>query len=240
MILLAALGTLALFFLLGLHAADYRRALANLLDFLGELRPDPQVLGDAAYALYETVVMSLFSTTAATLVALPLAAAAAVGIWPAPAAAAVRALATLARTVPALLWGVLGVVMFGPGPVAGAAALTIYSVGYLVKLFYETLENVDPQFMDAMRAMGARGLALAYLAYRQQSRQIATNVAFILEYNVRTATIMGFVGAGGVGYYISQYLSLLKYDAAATLVLTVFAFVIALEAASYLARRTLK
>ncbi|MFN3804658.1 MAG: PhnE/PtxC family ABC transporter permease [Pyrobaculum sp.] len=234
---LLALLTIVLGLAVGLHAADWGKAFTNLAVFLSNISLEPEVLHAALYALYETLVMSIFATAAAVLISVPLAGLSAGNLSPTPLAITVRSIATFFRTIPALLWAVVAVVMFGPGQVAGALALTIYSVGYLTKLYYETFENVDAGFLDAMRAMGARGIKLIHLTYLQQRRQFITNTIFIFEYNVRTATIIGFVGAGGVGYYIAQYLSLLRYDAVVTIVLITLVFVLALEGISYLARR---
>lgn len=227
---------IALGFLLGVFQADYHKAFQNLILFWREISLDAEAVSVGLYALYETVLISVFATATAVLISVPLAAVAA-GFWHKALAVAVRTAATFMRAVPALLWAVLTVVMFGPGVVAGAVALVVYSVGYLTKLFYETFENVDRGFVDAMRAIGARGLKLAHLVYLQQRRQFITNIVFILEYNIRTATIIGFVGAGGVGYYIAQYINLLQYGAAATIVLTTFLFVLILEGTSYFLRR---
>lgn len=236
LILLALLLGLAL----GIFEIDLPKAVRNIQTFLSELSLDKEALAVGLYALYETVLISLFSTAAAILIAMPMAAVASGHVGSPPLAVAVRVAATFMRSIPAVLWAVLGVVALGPGKEAGAIALFIYSVGYLVKLFYETFENVDKNFVDAMKAIGARGLKLAHLIYLQERRQFITNMIFILEYNIRTATIIGLVGAGGIGYYIAQYISLLKYDALATIIILTFLFVLVLELISYLWRRYYK
>ncbi|MEM1733775.1 MAG: ABC transporter permease subunit [Pyrobaculum sp.] len=230
-------AALALGFFLKLYEVDWMRGYLNIYTFLKDIRLEGEVLYDALYAIYETLLISLFATALAIAISLPLAAVSITDVVPRWAAVIARSTAAFARSIPALMWGVLGVVAFGPGPAAGAVALTIYSVGYLTKLFYETFENVDRNFVDAVKVVGARGLKLAVLIYRQQKRQIVTNSIFMLEYNVRTATIIGFVGAGGVGYYITQYLNLLDYGAAATFIVAVFFIVLAMEGASYVLRR---
>ncbi|MFN7106119.1 MAG: PhnE/PtxC family ABC transporter permease, partial [Pyrobaculum sp.] len=191
---LLALLAVVLGVVLGVYTADWGKAFTNLAIFLAKISLESEVLYTALYALYETLLMSIFATAAAMLISVPLAGLSAGNMSPTPLVATARSIATFFRTIPALLWGVVAVVMFGPGHVAGALALTIYSVGYLTKLFYETFENVDAGFLDAMRAMGARGLRLIHLTYLQQKRQFVTNTIFIFEYNVRTATIIGFVG----------------------------------------------
>jgi phosphonate transport system permease protein len=106
-----------------------------------------------------------------------------------------------------------------------------------VKLFYEALEAVERELYDSLRAIGLRGLPLAVALFTHVKRQVVSHVLFMLEYNVRTATILGFVGAGGVGYYIQLYLSALDYAAAAPYVVATMVFVVAIDAVSYLLRR---
>jgi phosphonate transport system permease protein len=84
--------------------------------------------------------------------------------------------------------------------------------------------------------MGLRGYTLAFALYTHIRRQIISSVLFMLEYNVRTASILGFVGAGGVGYYILQYLDILDYQAALTFVIAAIAIVAAIDTTSYTLR----
>ena len=120
---------------------------------------------------------------------------------------AVRWVSSAVRSIPAVLWAVFFVILVGPGPAAGALALALYTSTYLVKLFYEALEAVERELYDSLRAIGLRGLPLAAL-FTHVKRQVVSHVLFMLEYNVRTATILGFVGAGGVG---STYSSTSRY-----------------------------
>ncbi len=215
----------------------WHKALSNLARLIGEISVDVEVLDEAFYAMIDTVLLSIFATSAGALASMLLGALSSPLFISRYLAVLVRALANFMRTIPALIWGILAVIMFGPGTVAGAIALTIYTTGYLTKLFYETYENVDRDLVDSLRVFGVKGLTLAAAVFRQMKKQVVTNILFIFEYNIRTATILGIVGAGGVGYYIAQYMTLLNYSAVFTIIMVAFIFVGVVDLASYIVRR---
>jgi phosphonate transport system permease protein len=100
-----------------------------------------------------------------------------------------------------LLWALLAVGAFGLGALPGIIALAIYSLGYLTKFYYEALESVPAAVPQALRALGM-GRAQAFFAGLLPAGRLALLSAsvFMLEYNFRTATVLGVVGAGGIGY----------------------------------------
>ncbi len=208
----------------------------NLARFVPELGIRLDLVGDALLASYETLIISLLGVSGGTLIAYILAPLASPLIISPRIAMIGRIVANTVRTVPAILWAILFVILVGPGPRAGALALIIYTSGYLAKFFYESLEAIDRERYDALRVIGLRGLPLAFALYSHARRYIASNVLFMLEYNVRTATILGFVGAGGVGYYIMNYLSMLNYQATLTFVVFTLLLVIAIDLISYIVR----
>jgi len=203
----------------------------DLLGFRGDLLPE------ALDAVFETFVISLFGISLGGLLAFLLAPLSTPLVAPPGLSWAVRAASSAFRTIPAVLWAIFFVILVGPGPAAGALALALYTSTYLVKLFYEALEAVERELYDSLRAIGIRGLPLAAALFTHVRKQVVSHVLFMLEYNVRTATILGFVGAGGVGYYILQYLSILDYAAVTTYVVVTVVFVVAIDVTSYLLRR---
>ncbi|MEM0203032.1 MAG: ABC transporter permease subunit [Archaeoglobaceae archaeon] len=148
-----------------------------------------------------------------------------------------RTFSNATRTVPAILWAIIFVILIGPGPKAGALALTLYTSGYLVKFFYESLEATNREFHSSLKVIGLTGLPLAFALYSHTKKHVISNALFMLEYNVRTATILGFVGAGGIGYYIVHYLSLLDYQATMTFVTFTLLLVITIDTISYITRQ---
>lgn len=229
LILTAPLGLLDL----GLWFKASSNMARFLMDDLG-FRVD--LIEDAFKAVYETLVISLFGVSSGTLIAYILAPLASPMIVGSRLATLSRLLANAVRSIPAIFWAILFVILVGPGPKAGALALALYTATYLAKFFYEILESVDREHVNSLKVMGLSGLTLASAMYAHNRRQVVSSILFMLEYNVRTAAIIGFVGAGGVGYYISYYMSLLDYPAAITFIAVTMLFVIAIDTLSYLAR----
>jgi len=235
--LASLITTAALAFALGLaDPGTLAKAGANATRFAQMLGVRNDLWGDAISAAAETLVISVFGVSCGTLIAYALAPLASPLIAPKKLALALRLAANATRTVPAILWAIIFVILVGPGAKAGALALALYTSTYLAKFFYEALESVDRELYDSLRAMGLKGLPLALALYTHVRRQVVGSILFMLEYNVRTATILGFVGAGGVGYYILHYLSLLDYRATMTFIVATVAIVVAIDTSSYVLR----
>ena len=110
------------------------------------------------------------------------------------------------RTIPSLLWALLAVVIVGSNPLAGVIALTFYSVGYLAKFFSETFEAANTDAQKALRSLGASPLqAFQYGLWPNARPIIWSHCLWMLEYNVRSASIIGYVGAGGIGLHLKLY-----------------------------------
>jgi phosphonate transport system permease protein len=104
------------------------------------------------------------------------------------------------RTVPEMVWGLILITVAGVGPVAGAVALGIHSTGCPARLFAETLENVPPAPPRALAAIDAPRLTVtAYAVLPLSIEPFAVHALFRLEWNLRMATVMGLIGAGGIG-----------------------------------------
>lgn len=226
----------------GFGAARIFGNLGSAGDFLQRMfPPDPTVMPTIAASLVETVQIALLGTTLAAALALPMAMLAARNVSPRP----LRWLARLAlnslRTVPSLIWGLFFVAMVGLGPLPGVLALTFYAAGYLGKFYYEGIESIDPRPRIALRAVGASALQrFRYGVFPQVTPLLLGFTLYMFEYNVRAASILGVVGAGGVGYYLYSYVNSFHYDRAATALLLLLLVVTAIDAASSRLRRRLQ
>ncbi len=227
----AVLLTLALQHLGFFDAERLGRGAANLVTFARDaVPPDLGVLPLAGRALWETVQMAFAGTLLGFLVALPLGFLGARVLSPLPLVLLARLAVAVARTVPALLWAVLFVILVGLGPLAGTLGLALYTVGYLGKLYAELFEGVDPEVVEAMRGVGASRLHLArFVLWPESANAIISQLLFMLEYNVRASSILGFAGAGGIGFYVNIYLQTLEYTRLATLLLLVLALTLAMD-----------
>lgn len=195
-LLLLAMGDIGL-----LDPGRLARGIGNLGEFLVALfPPDPSSLPTLAEAMVETVEMAFVGTAIGFALALPLSLAASPVLFGPSVTGPVKVVLAAVRTVPALFWAIVFIVAVGLGPAAGALAVGLYSLGYLGKLLYETYDGVDPEVIEAVRSVGATRSQLArYAVLPESANGILAQLLFMFEYNVRASSIMGFVGAGGIG-----------------------------------------
>jgi len=225
-----------------LDAAKLRKGIENLGTFAGDMfPPDRTVLSEVSRALIETIQIAFAGTVLGFVVALPLALAATNTLAPAVVTAPVKLLLAFVRTVPAILWAIVFVVAVGLGPAAGTLGIALYSVGYLGKFFFEQFEGTDPEVMEAVRSVGCGRLELARFAILPEAANgIVSQLMFMFEYNVRASSILGFVGAGGIGFYLLGYVQLLEYQSLLTAVLATLVVVVVIDRASSLARAAVR
>lgn len=221
---------------LGLNEISTFRAVQGALQFVEGLFPTSLVeVADLPWslllsALLETLQMALLGTTAGIIVAWPLAALAAHNTGPRFVGSAVRALLNAIRTVPSLIWGLLCVAAVGIGTFAGVLALTAYSVGYLSKFFYEAFESVESGAPNALRELGASPLQSFFHAVWPAARPaVLSSSFFMFEYNVRAASVLGIVGAGGIGFYIREYIEFRYFPAVTASLFLILIVVLVLE-----------
>lgn len=215
------------------------RAARNLAVFAaGLFPPNPSTLPTLGTAMVETLQIAFAGTAIGFIVALPLALLACPVLFGPAVTASAKLLLAVVRTVPALFWAIVFVVAVGLGPAAGTLAVALYSLGYLGKLLYETFEGVDPEVVEAVRSVGCSRAQLARHALLPEAANgILALLLFMFEYNVRASSIMGFVGAGGIGFYLLGYIQLLRYDLLLSGLLLTLVVVIVIDRLSALVRR---
>lgn len=222
-----------------LDAARLGRGVRNIGIFIADLfPPDPSALPTLAEAMLETIEIALVGTAIGFVLAVPLALAASPVLFGPRVTGPVKLVLAAVRTVPALFWGILFVVAVGFGPAAGSLGVALYSLGYLGKLLYETFDGVDPEVIEAVRSTGASPAQLArYAVLPEAANGVLAQLLFMFEYNVRASSIMGFVGAGGIGFYLLGYIQLLRYDLLLTALLLTLGVVVLIDRLSSLVRR---
>jgi phosphonate transport system permease protein len=214
-----------------LDAGVWWRGARNLADFAGSLvPPDLSVLDTLVDAMVETLEIAFVGTLLGLLISLPLALLGTRTLFGPAVTVPVRLLIGAIRTIPSLLWGVVFVVGFGLGPAAGALGVALYSVGYLGKLYYEAFEAVDAEVLEAVRSTGAgKAQVISWAVFPESGNALISHALFMFEYNIRASSIMGFVGAGGIGFYMLGYLQLLQYEKLMTALLLTFCVVMAVD-----------
>jgi len=163
--------------------------------------------------LIETIQMAIIGTSLAIVGSIPFGLLAARNTTPHPTVYHVtRMLLNANRAVPDIIFALIFVAAVGLGPFGGVLALAVGSIGSTAKLYAESIEAIDPQQVLAVRATGARPLhTFIYSVVPQALPMIASYSLLLFEHNIRSATILGLVGAGGVGFIITKYISLFQY-----------------------------
>ena len=144
-----------------------------------------------------------------------------------------RRVLEVARTVPDIVWALMFIIAFGIGPLAGILAITMHTVGAQGKLFAEVNENISPLPIDGIRASG--GSLFHELRFGVLPQVVPNYMSYTfwrLELNVRSATIVGFVGAGGIGHDLFTSVQLLYFADAGAILLIIVATIMLIDVAS--------
>jgi phosphonate transport system permease protein len=201
------------------NAPDIQRIL------LAFLTPDlgRKFLLDTLVLVWQTIVIATFSTILSVVIAYPLSFLAASNVVGRSALAravyfAMRTFFNAARVIDAMVLAIVFVAGLGTGPFPGVLALTVHSIGVLGKLFSEAIEEVNKGVVEAVRATGASPLQTVMFGIVPQALPYVWSYTFYrLDANMRMSSILGLVGAGGVGYLLLQYINILEYHKAGTI-----------------------
>jgi len=187
--------------------------------------------------MVETLQIAFVSTILAMTISLPMALLAARNIGTFRTSVIIRLILAAFRSLPSLIWAIFFVILIGLGTISGIFAMTIYSVGYLGKLQYEAIEGMNSLPLEAADAAGLSRFEKAiYVAIPESANDLISQAIFMFEYNVRHGSIIGIVGAGGIGYYIDRSLHFLAYDEVLAYLIIIFVVVIVIDFISAYAR----
>src|SRR5829696_1752016 len=209
-------------------------ARAQMGDLFGRMWPmDWRYFGPTWDALVETLHIATLGTILALLMAVPIGVLAARNVTPNPALNLfAEFIFVTSRSVNSLVWALLFVAVFGPGPLAGTLAIAFRSIGFTGKLLAEALEEANRGAIEALTAAGAPKLSTIVLGYWPQARPAFWSIAlFRWDINIRESAVLGLDGAGGIGVALDTALNLLYWDRVAVVLATIFAIVILTEMA---------
>ncbi len=214
--------------------------------FLGELlvpTGEPGFVKKLAIAAFETIAMSALGTLLAAMGGLALALPASRmhagerALWRVPTRLVLNAL----RSIPELVWAALLIIAAGLGPFAGTLALALHTTGVLGRLFAEAIENAPPGPAFALRAQGVpKGRVFLYATLPQILPQLMSYTLYRWENNIRAATVLGVVGAGGLGQMLAFHMGLFHMRETSSILIVMILLVAMVDFASYLARRILQ
>lgn len=231
------MGTLARF---GFFRIDQlERGFSNLLQFSrNAFPPDFSALSTVSKALFETVEMAFAGTLLGFFISFPLAILGSRNLFSPTVVGIAKAFAGFLRTIPPLLWAVIFVIIVGLGPQAGTLSIAFYTVGYLTKLYSELFEGTDPEVLEGVKGVGASKLYLVrFVVIPEGANAILSQLLFMFEYNIRASSILGFVGAGGIGFQIYVYLQTMDYQKLTAVLILILGIVLSMDYFGGLLRR---
>jgi phosphonate transport system permease protein len=212
-----------------------------IIDFIVRLfPPDWKVVDIAIKALIETVQMSLWGTSIGAILSLPIAIASANNIAPLWLRWLANLLQNAVRSVPSIILGLIFVAATGLGAPAGTLALSIYTIGYLAKFYQQAIEAVDSRSLESLQVVGASRIQIAQYGILAQVLRLGLGYTFwMFEYNIRAASVLGVVGAGGIGFQLKSYIDGFEYNKATTMMLVLLVVVTVIDIFSSKLRRYL-
>lgn len=206
----------------------------------GFLHPDFSDWKDLVAKMWLTIQMALWGTTLAILIAVPMGLLGARNVAPAFIQLPVRRLMDLVRSVPDLVIGTAFLVAVGLGPFAGVLALSINTGGVLAKLFAEAVESIDRGPVEGVRATGASKLQEVVWGVIPQVAPLWTSYAlYRFESNSRSATVLGLIGAGGIGQILFDSMNSFNYQLTAAISIVIVVAVTGIDLLSQTIRSRL-
>jgi phosphonate ABC transporter permease subunit PhnE len=226
----------------GPERLEFRSDDGTLLRVENRREVEASFLAAVARATWVTFQIATLGSLLAAVLALPLALLVARNLRaPRVLAGAAKAVLDVARGVHTLVFGLILVGIVGLGPTAGVLAIALHSMGTYGKLFAESIESLDMAAVDAVRATGAGpGQVFFHGVWPAVLPQFVSHHLYVWEFNIRDSTILGLIGAGGLGLLISEAVSLFQWSRLATLLIVVVALVMSFDALSRRIRQGLQ
>lgn len=213
------------------NPVEFVEGMPNLAIVLKELTEvESELFGTALWSMIETIQMAFIGTVVGISIALPLSMLAARNLYSKWVYVPIRAILAAARTFPSILWAILFVIMVGLGPFAGILAIIMYTVGFIAKLQYESIEAIDSDPVEAISSIGiSKSQLIRHVVLPESAPHLLSQMLYMFDYNVRQTSILGLVGAGGIGFYIINYIKFFEYGKAAIFMLVVLITVLIID-----------
>jgi len=228
------------FWMTDVRPAELITGIKGMLDLLNRATPPAfELFPDMLRPALETIDIAIVGTLCGVILAIPLAILAASNVTPAkPLYYGARAIIALTRAVPDLVWALLFVTAVGLGPFPGALAQSVHSVGMLGRLFAEVIEDMDMGPVEALSLTGANRMQVFTHAVVPGVLPSLLGISlYRLDENLRNSLILGFVGAGGLGFQLLTAMNLFQYKTVSLLLIMTFLLVMAMERVSAALRR---
>jgi len=180
--------------------------------------------------MLETLKMAFVATIFGFIGAITLSSFAAKNLVPNYVLVPTRLFMSMTRSLPSIIWAIIFVIVVGIGPLAGVLAMVIYTIGYLGKLQYEEIEGINREPLEAARAMGLNHSEIvSKVVLPESGNTFLSQLLFMFEYNVRHGTVLGLVGAGGIGLHIDRAMELNLYNHVMTYLIVIFIVIVVID-----------
>lgn len=206
--------------------------------FSGILQPDLNLLinftkSGVPYLLVETMAIAFLGTIVGSLIAIPLAFLSASNIVPKPISFVIRFLLIMIRTIPAIVYGLMFIRVTGPGPFAGVLTMSLVSIGMLSKLYVDVIEDIDKSVLESMESIGCTLFEkIRYGILPQILALFLSIVIYRFDMNLRDATVLGLVGAGGIGAPLIFAMNAYKWSEVGAILIGLIVLILIIEYSS--------
>ena len=210
-----------------------------LIDIIGRmLPPDFSNFKSLALSMLETIEIGMMGTLLAITLSIPMALLSARNITPSYTAYMIsRAITIFFRALPEFIVAMILVIAIGFGAIPGILALGFHTMGFLAKFYAEAIEHIDHNPLNALDSMGASRLqVLAFGVIPQILPSFMGNNFYILDRNIRMATMLGIVGAGGIGYELQSAFRMFEYERVSAIIILIFVTIFAIDKISAVIR----
>ncbi len=201
----------------------------------GIVNPDRKLLfnlttGGVLYLLLETICIAFMGTVVGAIISIPLAFVSANNLVPKPVAFIGRILIMAIRTVPAFVYGLMFIRVTGPGPFAGLMTMSLTSIGMISKMYIEAIEDLDTKILESLDAMGcSTWQKIRYGILPQLMPNFASTAIYRFDINLRDATVLGLVGAGGIGAPLIFAMNAYRWNEAGAILIGLVVLVLIVE-----------
>lgn len=211
----------------------------------GVFSPDTALLfgtsdTDGPYLLLQTIAIAVLGTLIGAVLAIPFAFLASFNIMPKPVAYAVRVLILMIRTIPSIVWALMWIRVTGPGAACGVITQSICSIGMISKMYITAIEDLDTHILESLDAMGCTPFQkIRYGVIPQLTASFISTTIYRFDINLKDATTLGIVGAGGIGASLVQCLNSRRWAMVGAFVWGLMVLVLIIELVSTRIRRKL-
>jgi phosphonate transport system permease protein len=203
--------------------------------------PNPRAIPEILPVLLETINIATVGTVLAVIISLPVAYFGARNVSPSKITLGIaRVIIVASRSINTLIWALLFVAILGPGPLAGVAAIVFRSIGFLGKLIGESIEEMDWGPVEALQSSGAgRGHIVTYAIIPQIVPTFWAVSILRWDINIRESTVLGMVGAGGIGMLFQVAIDLFRWNTVSMVLVSIVIVVLFGEIVTSIVRRKL-